>query len=188
MTVTSLILLAAPAVKTSSTSSAWVAPTIVISIVALGVSLSTFFLAGRRARLDRQRQVFADALDAVMTYREFPFIVFRRNPDDAAKERQRISSELSSLQAKLNGLRGRLRVEDAFVGEKYGELVRETKRVAGPMITEAWSRDPVPADNEVHSPGWDFSPLDKYDDAYLRAVADHLGWLYAPLRRGLRRG
>ena len=187
MTMISLILSAAPTAKTTSTNSAWVAPTIVISIVALGVSLATFFMAGRRARLDRQRQVFADALDAVMTYREYPFIVFRRNADDAAKERQRISADLSELQAKLNGLKGRLRVEDAFVGKKYGELVAATKRIAGPMITEAWNRDPAPADKEVHNPGWDFSPLDSYDNAYLRAVADHLGWLYAPLRREFRR-
>ena len=54
------------------------------------------------------------------------------------------------------------------------------------MITEAWNRDPAPADKEVHNPGWDFSSLDRHDDAYLRAVADHLGWLYAPLRRKLR--
>ena len=187
MTVTALILSAAPAAKAGSTSSAWVAPTIVISIVALAVSLATFFMAGRRARLDRQRQVFADALDAVMTYREYPFIVFRRNADDAAKERQRISSDLSELQAKLNSLKARLRVEDAFVGARYGDLVAATKRIAGPMITEAWNREPAPADKEVHNPGWDFNALNSCDDAYLRAVADHLGWLYAPLRRKLRR-
>lgn len=182
----SLIFAAAKPAAEASTSSAWVAPTIVISIVALGVSLATFFLAGRRARLDRQRQVFADALDAVMTYREYPFIVFRRNPDEPAQERQRISTDLSRLQAKLNGFRGRLRVEDSYVGDRYEELVEATKRITGPTITDAWNREPAPADAEVHNPGWDFSELDRYDDAYLRAVADHLGWLYAPLRRRVR--
>jgi hypothetical protein len=170
----------------SGRGSAWVTPTIVISIVALAVSLWTFFLSGRRARLDRQRQTFADAMDAVMTYREYPFIVFRRNADDAAKERRRISTDLSELQAKLNGLKGRLRVEDPYVGEKYGQLVAATRRIAGPMITDAWNRDPARTDDSVHNPGWHFSELDQYDDAYLRAVADHVGWLYAPVRRKLR--
>jgi hypothetical protein len=163
-----------------------VAPAIVVSIVALAVSVATFVLAGRRARLDRQRQVFADALDAVMTYREYPFIVYRRNGDEPAKERQRISGDLSALQAKLNGFQGRLRVEDALVGLRYAELVGATRRVAGPMITDAWNRDPAPLDSEVHNPGWDFSTLAPHDEAFLRAVADHLGWLYAPLRRKLR--
>jgi hypothetical protein len=30
------------------------------------------------------------------------------------------------------------------------------------------------------------TPIDGYDDEYLLAVADHLGWLYAPLRRTVR--
>lgn len=182
MSVTSQIL----ASTGGSLSNAWVAPTLVVSVVALGVSVATFLLAGRRARLERQRQVFADALDAVMTYREYPFIVYRRNADEPAKERQRISGDLSALQARLNGFQGRLRVEDAFVGQRYAELVASTRRVAGPMITDAWNRDPAPLDSEVHNPGWDFSALDPHDDAFLRAVADHLGWLYAPLKRELR--
>jgi len=186
-TMTMILAAAHPAARAATSSnSAWVAPTIVISIVALAVSLATFFLSGRRSRLDRQRQVFADALEAVMAYREYPFIVFRRNPDDLAAERQRISSNLSELQAKLNGAKGRLRVEDAYVGARYAELVAATRRLAGPMITDAWNRDPAPADKDVHNPGWDFSALDAYDDAYLRAVADHLGWLHAPLRRTVR--
>jgi hypothetical protein len=172
--------------STSDNSSAWIAPTIVVSVIALGVSIATFLLSGRRTRLDRQRQVFADALDAVMTYREYPFIVYRRNADDPARERQRISTDLSTLQARLNGYQGRLRVEDAFVGERYSELVAATRRIAGPMITDAWNRDPAPLDSAIHNPGWEFSDLEPHDDAFLQAARDHLGWLYAPLRRSIR--
>jgi protein tyrosine/serine phosphatase len=39
---------------------------------------------------------------------------------------------------------------------------------------------------QSHNPGWDFSELDAYDDAYVRAVADHLGWIYASAQRKLR--
>jgi hypothetical protein len=150
------------------------------------VSLATFFLAGRRARLDRQRGVFADAFAAVAEYREYPFIVRRRDPGDPAGERRRISSDLSEVQAKLNAFSARLRVEDPYVGERYGKLVAETRRVAGSFIKEAWNSDPVGDDSEIHNPSWDFSELDAFDDTYLQAVSDHLGWLYAPLRRKLR--
>jgi hypothetical protein len=66
---------------------------------------------------------------------------------------------------KLNRAKGRLRVEDAYAGARFVELVGATTRIAGPMITEAWNRDPAPADKDVHNPGWDFSSLDAYDDA-----------------------
>jgi hypothetical protein len=173
--------------KEPSSDSAWVTPTIVLAILALAVSLVTYFLSGRRAKLDRQRQAFADAFAAIAEYREYPFIVRRRNPDEPATERRRISSELSEVQAKLNAFKARLRVEDPYVGERYAELVSATRRVAGAFIREAWNADPVAEDDQIHNPAWDFNELDFYDDAYLRAVADHLGWLYAPLRRNLRR-
>jgi hypothetical protein len=176
-----------PTAEASSSTTSWWAPAIVAAIVAAAVSLITFVLAGRRARLDRQRQVFADAFSAVMTYREYPFIVRRRNKDLLTSERQRISSELSAVQADLNAFKARLRVEAPYVGECYAALVDETRRIAGRFITEAWDSPPAADDARVHNPGWDFGALMAYDDAYLRAVADHLGWVYAPLRRKLRR-
>lgn len=186
MDATSLIFAAAKPAAEASTSSTWVVPTIVAALVAAAVSLTTFALTGRRARLDRQRQVFADAFEAVMAYREYPFIVRRRSPDERANERQRISGDLSDVQAKLNAFKARLRVEAPYVGERYAEVVAATRRVAGPMIREAWHAEPVAEDAEIHNPGWDFSEFDTHDDAYLRAVADHLGWVYAPLRRKVR--
>ncbi|HLX32596.1 MAG TPA: hypothetical protein VKR79_07495 [Gaiellaceae bacterium] len=180
------LILAGAAAKPGSAGSAWVAPTIVISIIALAVSICTFVLAGRRTRLDRQRQVFGDAMDAVMTYREYPFIVFRRNVDEPTRERQRISTDLSALQARLNGFKGRLNVEDPYVGARFDELLAATRRIVGSMIAEAWNREPAPSDDRVHNPGWDFGELESYDEAFLRAVADHLGGLWAPARRRLR--
>jgi hypothetical protein len=169
----SLSFLAAPL----ASGSAWVTPTIVISIVALAVSLWTFFLSGRRARLDRQRQVFADAFEAVMEYREYPFIVRRRNKDDLVNERQRISSDLSKVQAKLNAFKARLLVEDPAIGQGYAELVKKTRQIAGAMIKAAWDNPPVAGDEEMHAPPYDFSELVEPDNAYLQAVADHLHWM-----------
>jgi hypothetical protein len=156
--------------------SAWVAPTIVVSILALGVSLATFFLAGRRGRVDRQRQVFADAFEAVMEYREYPFIVRRRNPDEPAEERRRISGDLSRVQAKLNAFKARLLVEDPHIGSCYADTVKQTRYVAGAMIKAAWNDPPVAEDADMHAPAYDFSDLDEYDNRYLRAVAQHLSW------------
>jgi hypothetical protein len=167
-------------------SSGWATPSLVISILALVISLGTFFLAGRRARLDRQRQVFADAFEVVMEYREYPYMVRRRSPDEPAKERQRLAGELGRVQARLNAFKARLLVEDPYIGRRYAELVKKTRDVAGAMIKAAWDNPPVSADEEMHAPKYDFSELDAPDNDYLRAVADHLGWMSAPLRRRLR--
>jgi hypothetical protein len=177
---------AKPVAEAGSSNTSWWVPAIVAAIVAAAVSLTTFALAGRRARLDRQRQVFADAFEVVMEYREYPFIVLRRSKDEPTKERVRISGDLSRVQAKLNGFKARLRVESPYIGDRYTKLVDATRRIAGPMITQAWNTEPVEDDTQVHNPGWDFGELDSYDDAYVRAVADHLGWIHVPARRKLR--
>jgi len=186
VTAIALIFAAAKPAAEASSSTSWWAPAIVAAIVAAAVSLTTFALASWRARLDRQRQLFAEAFEAVMEYREYPFIVLRRSKDESAKERVRISGDLSTVQAKLNGFKARLRVEAPYVGDRYAELVAATRRIVGPMITQAWNTEPVVDDAQVHNPGWDFRQLDTYDDDYVRAVADHLGWIYVPVRRKLR--
>lgn len=135
MIASTLILAAKPAAESTSADSSLVAPAIVAALVAGAVALTTFVLTGRRARLDRQRQVFADAFAAVMEYREFPFVIRRRNPDEPAKERQRISTDLSEVQVKLKAFQGSLRVEAPQVGERYAELVETTRRVVGPAIS-----------------------------------------------------
>lgn len=176
MMATTLILAANAAAGSSTTDSSLVAPAIVAAVVAGAVSLTTFMLAGRRARLERQRQVFADAFEAVMEYREYPFIVRRRKPDEGAEERRRISGDLSGVQARMNAFKARLLVEDPYIGRCYAELVKKTRQVAGAMIKAAWETDPVSADEEMHAPAYDFSDLDEHDNRYLRAVAQHLSW------------
>jgi hypothetical protein len=179
MSLSATLLLAAQSAANSvardSTSSLW-APAIVAAIVAAAVSLTTMALTGRRARLDRQREVFGDAFEAVMDYREYPFIVRRRNPNEKEKERQRLSGELSRVQARMNAYKARLLVEDPAIGKLYAELVKQTRLHAGAHIKSAWDNAPVTVDQEMHAPKYDFSALDEHDNAYLRAVADHLGW------------
>lgn len=173
--------------KAASTSgSASVTPTVVLAALAFIFSVASFIVSARRTRVDRQRAVFADALAEVMRYREFPFIVMRRDAGEPAKERQRISGDLSDVQANLNAYRARIRIEDTEVGRRYDELVEQTRQIAGGFIRDAWNAPAAADDAAVHSPGWDFSSLDRYDDAYVRAVADHLSWLPASLKRGVR--
>lgn len=171
----------------ASSGSSLAAPALVAALVAAAVSLATFALAGRRARLDRQRQLFAEAFQTTSEYCEYPFIVRRRREDRLAEERARISSDLSKVQAKLNSYRALLRVEAPEVGARYAELVDATRRIAGAKIRDAWDADPIGADSRMHGLGIEFGDLHLYEQGYLEAVSDHLAWSSAPVRRWSRR-
>jgi|SRR5579862_4637693 len=177
--------LVAAATAVASSSPGWFTSAILAAFVSAAVALVSVAWNGRRGRLDRQRQLFADALGAVMAYREYPFIVRRRPSDDAAA-RHAISSELSRIQAQLNTFRGQLLVEAPPVGCRYEELVDETRRVVGQYIHDAWDTPPITRDSCVHAPDVDYDPLAVHDDAYLTAVADHLSIIWAPARARLR--
>jgi hypothetical protein len=68
---------------------------VVAAVIAAIVSLMTLSWNARRDRQDRHRKLFAEAFDACVLYREFPFIVRRRNAEDLASER-RVSGRSSA--------------------------------------------------------------------------------------------
>lgn len=170
----------------ASSSPGWFTSAILAALVSAAVAIATVVWNGRRNRLDRQRQLFAEAFGAVMAYREYVFIVRRRPADDAAA-RHTISSDLSRIQAQLNTFRGQLLVEAPRVGHRYEELVGATRRNVGMLIHAAWDTPRITHDSDVHAPDVDYSALAPYDEAYLTAVADHLSIIWAPLRARLRR-
>ncbi len=79
-------------------------------------------------------------------------------------------------------------MEAPRVGAAYEDLVRETRRVAGPKIRKAWDEPALTADADVHTEGIDFADLKSFDDGYLREVRDHLSvwprWISARWRGG----
>jgi hypothetical protein len=160
--------------------------TVVAAVIAAIVSLVTLSWNARRDRQDRQRKLFGEAFEACVLYREYPYIVRRRNADDAPAERTRITSDLSHLQARLDSTVAVLSVEAPSVGVAYEVLVRETRRVAGPYISRAWDEPPLAADADVHTDGIDYAELKPFDDAFLGEVADQLSvwprWVSSKVR------
>ena len=179
-------LITSAATTIASSSPGWFTSAILAALVSAAVALVTVAWNGRRNRLDRQRQLFAEALGAVMAYREYVFIV-RRRPDDDAQTRHSITSELSQVQAQLNTFRGQLLVEAPRVGRRYMELVDATRSTVGMLIHAAWDTPPITSDSAVHAPDVDYRPLAPYDEGYLTAVTDHLSLLWTPLRARIRR-
>jgi hypothetical protein len=172
------------AADTAASTGLW-GPTLAVGILAAAVGLLTLAVNQVRARKDRQRELFADAFATVTEYREYPFIVRRR--DLNGSDKQTITSSLSAVQAQLNQHAARLRVEAPRVGRAYAQLVGATRRVAGAEITRAWDLDPLPADGPMHVRDVDLCELDGVDDAFLREVGDHLAVLPGIARRAGQR-
>jgi hypothetical protein len=146
---------------------------VVAAVVAGVVSVSTTWASGRRARLDRQRQVFAVAFEACTAYKEIPFIVRRRIRSDG-DEKARITGELTEIQRRLSNSAALLQVEAPKVAERYVELVRQIRGTAGPEIGRSWELSPMPADGNQNIDDIDLSALAPYETAYLDEVRKHL--------------
>lgn len=152
----------------------WVAPAIIAAVIAGVIAVVTLIVNGRRARADRQRELFGAAFGDVSSYCEYPFIVRRRRHDEPEQERLRITTELSEVQRKLNHNRAVLRVEAPRIARAYDTLVTETRRIAGASIHAGWNLAPITADTGVHVTDVDLTGIRPSEDAYLSAVADHL--------------
>lgn len=151
-----------------------------LGIVAIGV----------RQDRQRRRELYADALEATLAYREFAYAVPRRRFDAPAEERVRISEAMREVQRDLSRAASLMKIERGDdVGKAYARLVAETRRVAGGYIREAWEREPITADNEMNVPGGlDFSAIDRYEHAYREAVHNDLALYRVPFRLSSRRG
>ncbi len=139
-----------------------------LGIVAIGV----------RQDRQRRRELYADALEATLAYREFAYAVPRRRFDAPSEERVRISEAMREVQRDLARADSLMKIERADAVQKaYSRLVAETRRVAGGYIRDAWERDPITADSEMNfAGGLDFSAIDACEHAYLDAVREDLAW------------
>lgn len=170
----------------AATTAWWLAPAIVAALVSVLAGIVTLIVNGRRARVDRQRVVFASAYADLAAYREFVYIVRRRRHDQPEAERVRISGDLSAVQGRLNQNAAVLKVEAPRVAVAYETLLRSTRRVAGGAVRDGWKTPPITADTDIHV-DIDLSAIDPIETAYLLEVRDHLALTPAVLRRAARR-
>ena len=147
-------------------------PVIAAAGVSAVVSLIVLWWNSRQARLDRRRELFGRAFAAVAAYREFVYIVRRR--DDSDEARTVINRDLSKVQAALHHHEALVRVEAPKVAEYYSELIRQARLIASNAIHKGWNAEPARSDAHMHIETVDLSPLDTYENQYLLAVQKHL--------------
>jgi len=143
--------------------------------VAILVAILNTWVSGAREQAARSREHFARAFAAVVAYKEFPFVVHRRDATAPARERERISAELRKVQQDIAYYAAWLSTENAAVAKAYAKLVSRLREIAGAAISDAWARSGISSDAEMNiQHDFGLAELRAQEDAYLEAVQDHL--------------
>lgn len=150
----------------------WVAPGIIAALITATVAIITLASQTYRARVDRHRELLAEANAAISDYCEYPYIIRRRADGDT--ERSRISKEFSSVQQRITHHQALILIEAPTVAEHYDHLVTETRRVAGAACHDSWNRPVLAPDESANISDIDLSALAPAKDAYVAATRRHL--------------
>lgn len=128
--------------------------TVLAAIVTAGTSaIVTSKIARQKSREEersRVRTVYAEAFQVVAAYKELPYAIRRRRHDQPEAERFRLSEEARKIQERLSYYLAWTQGESASVGQAYGNLVNELRKVAGSACRQAWIDKPVETDADMN--------------------------------------
>jgi hypothetical protein len=159
-----------------------ITPAILLTSAVLAALLTgtiNIILARRKSREEersRVRTVFAEAFSAYAEYREYPYVIRRRNIDKPGEERVRISEQIRQTQERLNYYLAWTRAESHDVGEGYAALIEQVRASAGVAMKEAWRQPAIVEDAAMVIPSSqvDLGNLKAYEAAYTAAAGAHL--------------
>jgi len=148
-------------------------------IAALITGLTAVYMSWRKNREEersRIRNVLAEAFTAYASYKEFPYVIARRDASDACSERRRISTEIRAVQEKLSYYEAWTAAEAPAVGEAYSALIGQMRAIAGSAMRAAWTQPAVSGDGGMNNPvpGYQPAKLVPFEKAYVMATAEHL--------------
>jgi hypothetical protein len=150
---------------------------VIAALVSAGVSVLLQYWTTYLQEIARRRDLYAKALAACAAYREFPFAIRRRRPDDPVGERQRLSEAIRAVQQDLSFYAAWIQSESIEVSAAYAALLATTRRIAGGYMQAAWTAQAPTTDAEMNISGIDYSEIGPLETAYLDAVRQHLTWL-----------
>jgi hypothetical protein len=149
---------------------------VVVALIGLSGVLWTLWVNGDRAERQRRRELRARALEAVLAYREMPFMIRRRRsePEERSAERVRLSTHFSEVQTELATCENLLAADGpSWLAQEYQELVSIARSSAGREAHEAWKVDPITEDSEMNMPDLfgRLNPLNNGVDRFRELIA-----------------
>ena len=149
-------------------------PLWIVAATLIGVIIKIWFQAYTE-QLDRRRRLYAEALVACMEYREFPFVICRRDATQPHAERVRISEALRDVQKRINYHQAWLETESAEIAKAYNHLVTLSRALGGTEMQRLWQEKPIDQDRQMNIKlKIDLKQLEDCDRLYIEAVNRHL--------------
>ena len=130
---------------------------VIVPLIAAGIAFTAVMIKlwwdARSARRERLRELYAGGWAAVQAYQEMAFAIRRRNIEDRAGERVRLSDAMREIQKDLSYFEALIgRERSGHVATEYRNLVTKTREVAGGIVRRSWNEEPITSDSDMHSP------------------------------------
>jgi hypothetical protein len=157
---------------------------VIAGAVAITVAvLSPAFSAAAERRLDK-RKVLAGAVGALAAYREYPYVIRRRDAADPSGERRRISGEIMAVQRQLTEASIWIAAESSRLHEEFDAALAAHRRVAGGLMNEAWRAEPAHEDvgMNVESLQAQLAPLEEHDRQLAQLIKSEVRFSWNPFR------
>lgn len=157
---------------------------IIAGAVALLVALlSPAFTAAAERRLHK-REVLVKAVGALAAYREYPYVIRRRDETDPPVERRRITGEIMAIQRELTEASIWIGAEAPKLYSDYIAAVGNHRRIAGALMTEAWRTPPANSDAgmniaDLHEK---LEPLRAHDSVLAELIREEVSFSWNPYR------
>ncbi|MDZ7678576.1 MAG: hypothetical protein U5K29_08480 [Acidimicrobiales bacterium] len=145
--------------------------------------LSPAFTAAAERRL-RKREVLAKAVGALASYREYPYVIRRRDESNPEAERRRISTEVMAIQRELTEASIWIGAEAPKLYDGYRTAVEDHRRIAGRLMNEAWGQPAMSDDAgmniaDLHD---ELAPLRDHDAFLAELIRDEVTFRWNPFR------
>lgn len=145
--------------------------------------LGPAFTAAAERRL-RKREVLAKAVGALAAYREYPYVIRRRDDTDPAAERRRISNEIMAIQRELTEATVWIGAEAPGLEKAFDAALTDHRRIAGGLMNEAWRAEPASDDpsmniDDVHTA---LEPLRVHDRKLAELIRTEVRFSWNPYR------
>lgn len=149
---------------------------VVAALITTTINIILARKKNRQEERSRIRTVLAEAFAAYTQYREYPYVIRRRNDAKPADERVRISELIRATQERISFYLAWTAAESDSLGAAYAELIQQARATAGTAMKEAWRTAAITADADmvISSTTVNLADLRAAESAYTTEVAAHL--------------
>ena len=138
-------------VAASTVSPIWTA--IGISAAAVLGAIANMVFGRVNEATDRRRDRYAEAVQTLVAWTEFPYRVRRRTSDDPAALTA-LANHGHDLQERLAYHQARIATDHPDLARAYAETRAAVNCLVGPLISDAWEHSPVTKASDMNLRGW----------------------------------